>query len=74
MLVGERYMLEQIMCCTLLYWELEMLYSTKREEKIKLIGWRTGPSTHTLLEITSPEAFQHGELYHTILLPSIKIV
>lgn len=74
MLVGERYMLEQIRSCTLFYWELEVFYITKREEEIKLIGCKSGTSTVTLLGITSPEAFQHGELHHTVLLPSLKIV
>lgn len=72
MLVGERYMLEQIRSCTLFYWELGMFYSTKREKTIKLIGWKTRSSTHTSLETRSLEAFQHDELYHTVLLPRIK--
>lgn len=36
MVVGERYMLEQVRSCTLFYWELEILY--EREEEVKLIS------------------------------------
>lgn len=74
LLAGARYMLELIRSCRLVFWELELLYSTKREKTIKLISWKARPSTYTSLETRSLEAFQHGKLYHRVLLPNLKIV